>query len=88
MGLFEQRPFLLNNSTEVMLFKWIPDCLGYDMIGNCIVNEAGSLDSIIKFPNSDLENKRLLVTRREFGRMASFVVFFVCLHLLVDPANG
>jgi len=47
-----------------------------------------SLDSIIKLPSSDLVNKRLLVTRREFGRMASFVVFPVCLCLLVDPANG
>ena len=88
MGLFEQRAFLLDNNTEVVLFKCIPDCLGCDMVGNDVVNEVGSLDSIIKLPSSDLVNKRLLVTRREFGRMASFVVFLVCLYLIVDPANG
>ena len=88
MGLFEQRTFLLDNSTEVVLFKYIPDYLGYDMVGNDVVNEVSSLDSIIKLPSSDLANKRLLVTRREFGRTASFIVFLICLHLLIDSANG
>ena len=89
MGLFEQRAFLLDNSTEVVLFKCNPDCLRCDMVGMMLLhNEAGTLESIIKLPSSDLVNKRLLVMRREFGRIASFVVFLVCLHLLVDPANG
>ena len=88
MGLFEQRAFILENSTEVMLPKYIPDCLGCDRVGNDVVNEVGSLDSIIKLPSSDLVNKRLLVMRREFVRMASFVIFLLCLHLLFDPANS
>ena len=48
-----------------MLPQCIPDCLGCDRVGNDVVNEMGSLDSIIELPSSDLANKRLLVMRRE-----------------------
>jgi len=57
MSLFEKRAFPLNNRVKVILLECIPDCLGCDRIGKGIVDEMGSLYSIIKPPSGNLANK-------------------------------
>ena len=54
MGLLEKGTFPLDNSTKVIFFECIPDCLGCDWIGKNVVDEMGSLHSIIKSSTGDL----------------------------------
>ena len=63
MTLLEERAFLLDNGAIVVLLEYIPDCLGCDRIGDDVVDELGSLDSIVKLPSSDLLKNGLLVIR-------------------------
>ena len=51
-----------DNSTKVILFECIPDCLGCDRIRKDVVDEMGGLHSIIKSSSGDLTNNRSLVT--------------------------
>jgi hypothetical protein len=88
MGLFEERVFLLNNGLEIILFQCPSDCLRIHRVKDDVVNEMCGLNNIIKLSSCDLANKRLFVMSRELGRMASYVVFLVSIHLPFDPANG
>jgi hypothetical protein len=88
MGFLEQRVFLLGNGLKITLLQGISDSLRSNRAGDDVVNEIGSLDSIVKLSSSDLLNDRLLVTRRELGRMTSCIVFFVPIYLSSDSANG
>jgi hypothetical protein len=63
MMLLEERAFFLDNRAKIVLLEYIPDCLGCDRIGDDVVDETGSLDSIVKLPSSDLAKNGLLVTR-------------------------
>ena len=56
ISLFEQRMFLLDNRVKIVFLEWISDCLRCDRIGKYVVNEMGSLNSIIKLASSDLTN--------------------------------
>jgi hypothetical protein len=87
MGLLEQKAFL-GNGLKITLFQGISDSLRSDRAGDDVVNEIGSLDSIVKLSSSDLLNDRLLVMRRELERMTFCIVFFVPIYLPSDSANG
>jgi len=54
MSLFEKRTFLLNNRVKIVFLEHISDCLKCDRVGNDVVNEVGSLNSIINLSSSDL----------------------------------
>jgi hypothetical protein len=51
----------------IVLFEYISDCLGGDRIRKDIVDEIGSLNSIVKLFSSDLVNDKLFIARRELG---------------------
>jgi hypothetical protein len=51
----------------IVLFEYISDRFGGDRIGKDIVDEIGSLNSIVKLPNSDLMNDKLFIMREELG---------------------
>jgi hypothetical protein len=88
MGLLEERTFLLDNGLKIILSQCPSDCLRMDRAGDDVVNEMGSLNSIVKLPSGDLASEGLFVSSRELGRMASYVVFLVPTHLPFDSANG
>jgi len=54
MLLFEERTFLLFNGAKIVFLEHISDCLRCDRVGNDVVNEVGSLNSIINLSSSDL----------------------------------
>ena len=56
VGLLEKRAFPLDNSAKVILFECIPDCLGCDRIRKDVVDEMGSLHSILNSSTGDLMN--------------------------------
>ena len=56
VGFLEKRTFPLFNSTKVILFEDIPDCLGCDRIRKDVVDEMGGLHNIIKSSTGDLMN--------------------------------
>jgi hypothetical protein len=58
------------------------------MVGDSVVDEIGSLDSIIKPLRDDLMDNTLLVARRMLRRMAPFAIFFAPIHLLLYPSTG
>jgi len=51
-------------------FKHISNCLGYDKVGDGIVNEVSGLNNIIKLSSDDLIDNRLLIIRRKLRRTA------------------
>jgi hypothetical protein len=73
---------------EVVLLEYIPDCLGTDRVGDDIVDEMGSLNSIVKLPSGDLVQNGLFVSIRKLGRATSFAVFLVYIKFLLDPTNS
>jgi len=88
MTLLEEGDFFLDNRAEVVLLECISDCLGCDRVGEGVVDEMGSLDSIIKLSSGDLANNGLFVTIGELGGTASFAVFLVHIYFLLDFTNG
>jgi hypothetical protein len=88
MLLFEQRAFLLDNRAKVVFFEYISDCLGTDRVGDDVVDEMGSLNSIVNLPSGDLTHDGLLVPIRKLGRTTSLAIFLVWIEFLLDPANG
>jgi len=88
MLLFEQGTFLLDNSMKIVGLEYISDCLGCDRSRDNVVDKVSSLNSIIKLSSGDLSNNCLFISRRKFGWLSSLVVFFVSIHLLLDPTNG
>ena len=87
MNLFEQRTFLLDNGVKIVFLECIFDCLRCDRIGKCVVDEMGSLNSIIKLANGDLTNNWLLVTERQLRRTrqnsVSCALFLIILYLIL-----
>jgi hypothetical protein len=73
---------------NIVFLEHICDCLGCDRVGHSVVNKIGGLNSIIKPFSNDLMDNRLFVARRKLKRMASFAIFFVPIHFLLDPFNG
>ncbi len=73
---------------KVVLLEYIPDCLGTDRVGDDIVDEMGSLNSIVKLPSGDLVYDGLFVLTRKLRRVISFAVFLVFIEFLLDPTNG
>jgi hypothetical protein len=61
--------------------------LGGDRIGNDVVDEIGSLDSIVKLSSGDLANDRLFITRGELGWTTSFAVFLIPIHFLLEEGR-
>ena len=59
-----------------------------DRIGEDVVDEIGSLNSIVQLSSSNLANNRLFITRGELGWATSFAVFLVPVHFLLDSSNG
>jgi hypothetical protein len=59
-----------------------------DRVGESVVNELGSLNSIIKLARSDLTNNRLFITSRKFGRTTTMIVFLVEIKFFVDFADS
>jgi hypothetical protein len=49
----------------IVLFEYISDHLGGDRIGKDIVDEIGSLNSIVKLSSGDLVNDMLFIAREE-----------------------
>ena len=88
LDLLEKRSFLLDNRAKIVVLECISHCLRINRRGEDVVDEMGGLNSIIKLPSSDLADDRLLVMRRELGRMATFAVLLVQIHLLLDPADS
>src|SRR6266566_545980 len=88
MGLFEQWALLLGYRPKIILFECISHCLGCDRRRNDIVDEISSLNCIIKLSSSDLAKNRLFIAWRELGRTATFIVFHLQIHLLLDPTNN
>ena len=86
--ILTKRTFLLDNRAKAIFLEWIPDCLGCDRTGKDVVDEMGGLHSIIKPPTGNMMNNWMLVNWRQFGRTSPFAVFFVSIHLLLDPPNG
>ena len=75
--------------TEQKLFSLSAFLTVWDVIGlGGVVDEMGSLDSIIKLSSDDLENNGLFVMIGELGGMASFAVFLVHIYFLLDSTNG
>ena len=70
MTLLEEGALFLDNRVEVALLECISDCLGCDRVGEgVVVDEMGSLDSIIKLSSGDLANNGLFVIIEELGWM-------------------
>jgi len=88
MTLLEEGAFFLGNRAEVVLLECISDCLGCDRVGEGVVDEMGSLDSIIKLSSGDLANNGLFAMIGELGGTASFAVFLVHIYFLLDSTNG
>src|SRR5882724_10472207 len=88
MTLLEEGAFFLDNRAEVVLLECISDFLGCDRVGEGVVDEMGSLDSIIKLSSGDLVNNGLFVMIGELGGTASFAVFLVHIYFLLDSTNG
>ena len=53
-------------------------------MGESVVNELGSLNSIIKLSRSDLTNNRLFITSRKFGRTTTMIVFLAEIEFFVN----
>ena len=62
--------------------------MGTDRVGDDIVDEMGSLNSIVKLPSGDLAHDRLFVSIRKLRRATSFAVFLIFIEFLLDPTNG
>ena len=62
--------------------------MGTEKVGDDIVDEMGSLNSIIKLPSGDLAHDRLFVSIRKLKRATSFAVFLVFIKFLLNPTNG
>jgi hypothetical protein len=73
---------------KIILLEYVSDCLEWDKVGNNVVNEFGSLNSIIKLSSNDLMYDSLFVVIQEPERMALFAVFPVMINFHFDPANG
>ena len=58
-----QRAFLLDYRVKIVLLEYISDCLGGDKVRDDVVNEFGSLNSIIKPFSSDLMHDTLFIIR-------------------------
>ncbi len=91
MHLFEQWVFLLCYRPKIILLECTSHCLGCDRRRNNIINEIGSLNSIIKSSSSDLVQNRLFITRRKLERTATPVIsisksiFFLILSTIDLP---
>ena len=72
---------------KIVLFEYISDCLGKDMVGNNVVSEFGGLNCIIEPSSSDLMHDTLFITRCELGRTTTFAVFLILIDLFLDPGN-
>ena len=84
----KKKVLLLDNRGKPILLKDIPDCLGWDRIGKDAVDEIDNLNSIVKPSSSDLVKNRLFITRGKLGRLTTFIVFFICVHLFLNSTNG
>jgi len=69
-------------------FKYISNCLGYDRVGDGIVDEVSSLNNIIKVSSNDLIDNRLFIIRRKLRKTALIAVFLVPIHFLLYHFNG
>ena len=57
--------------------------MGTDRVGDDIVDEMGSLNSIVKLSSGDLAQNGLFVSIRKLKRATSFAVFLVCIGFLL-----
>ena len=69
-------------------FKHISNCLGYDRVGDGIVDEVSGLNDIIKVSSDNLIDNRLLIIRRKLKKTALIAVFLVPIHFLLYHFNG
>jgi hypothetical protein len=72
---------------NIVFLKHICGCLGCDRVVHGVVDKVGGLNSITKPFNDDLMDNRLFVARRKLKRMASFAIFLVPIHFLLNPSN-
>ena len=72
---------------SIVFLKHICDCLGCDRVVHGVVDNVGGLNRITKPFSDDLMNNRLFVPRRKLKRMASFAIFLVPIHFLLNPFN-
>ena len=73
---------------NIVFLKHICNCLGCDRVVHSVANKVGGLNSITKPFSDDLRDNRLFVPRRKLKRMASFAIFLVPIHFLLNPFNG
>jgi hypothetical protein len=52
-----------------------------------VVDKVGGLNNITKPFSDDLIDNGLFVSRRKLKRMASFAIFLVPIHFLLNPFN-
>jgi hypothetical protein len=52
-----------------------------------VVDKVGGLNSITKLFGDHLMDNRLFVLTRKLKRMASFAIFLVLIHFLLNPFN-
>ena len=69
-------------------FKHISNCLGYNRVGDGIVDEVSGLNNIIKVSSDDLIDNRLFIIRRKLKKTALIAVFLVPIHFLLYHFNG
>ena len=69
-------------------FKHISNCLGYDRVGDGIVDEVSGLNNIIKVSSDNLIDNRLYIIRRKLKKTALIAVFLVLIHFLLYHFNG
>ena len=55
-------------------------------LGECGIDEIGSLNSIVKLARGDLAENRLLVTSRKLSRMTTRVILLVKIDFPTSPA--
>jgi hypothetical protein len=72
---------------NIVFLKHICDCLGCDRVVHGVVDEVSGLNSITKPFSDDLMKNRLFVLRKKLKRMASFAIFLVLIHFLLNPFN-
>ena len=71
----------------MIFFKHISNCLGYDRVGDGIVDEVSGLNNIIKVSSNDLIDNRLFIIRRKLRKTALIAIFLVPIHFLLYHFN-
>ena len=88
MCLLKHGDFLLCCRPRTSLLQCISDSLRINRTSESVVNELGSLNSIIKLSRSDLTNYGLYIMSRKFRRMTTMIVLLSKIEFFVNFANS